>query len=426
MVEQHLLESARTLSERLVQLQAPIRVLDAINWDRSVREEFFKYKAERLPAINQDTYASRALGFDPKELRHAFSQLQRDIVRQLGQLSPITQLMSRACREYKDVLRMLESRGSSDFHELSVELYGHPDDVFHAGEPSLTELARMLRQPLSGLLSTDALPEEAKDIEAPEAVNRLQRQLDTSMHELQVQVMLSDGIVSDASAGSDRIKLNQGVKFSQRELDILEVHEGWIHVGTTQNGLSQPYLTCLSKGIPSATVTQEGLAVLTEIITLRSTPRRLDKLVRRIDAVAMATQGADFIEVYRQNIGHGMTADEAFTLTQRVFRGSTPDGLPFTKDLAYIKGFVLVYNLIQVAIQRGKIDRLPLLLCGKIAIDDFATLCELHDIGVVADPAYVPPHFKDLRGLATWLSLNRFLGGFSFDQLEHDYRGLIT
>ncbi|RUO33339.1 flavohemoglobin expression-modulating QEGLA motif protein [Aliidiomarina soli] len=426
MVEQHLLESARTLSERLVQLQAPIRVLDAINWDRSVREEFFKYKAERLPAINQDTYASRELGFDPKELRHAFSQLQRDIVRQLGQLSPITQLMSRACREYKDVLRMLESRGSSDFHELSVELYGHPDDVFHAGEPSLTELARMLRQPLSGLLSTDALPEEAKDIEAADAVNRLQRQLDTSMHELQVQVMLSDGIVSDASAGSDRIKLNQGVKFSQRELDILEVHEGWIHVGTTQNGLAQPYLTCLSKGIPSATVTQEGLAVLTEIITLRSTPRRLDKLVRRIDAVAMATQGADFIEVYRQNIGHGMTADEAFTLTQRVFRGSTPDGLPFTKDLAYIKGFVLVYNLIQVAIQRGKIDRLPLLLCGKIAIDDFATLCELHDIGVVADPAYVPPHFKDLRGLATWLSLNRFLGGFSFDQLEHDYRGLIT
>ncbi|RAJ94875.1 flavohemoglobin expression-modulating QEGLA motif protein [Aliidiomarina maris] len=426
MVEQHLLDSARRLSDRLVQLQAPIRVLDAINWDRSVREEFFRNKAQKLPQIDAQTYQAKALGFDPKELRQALSQLQRDIVRELGQLSPITVLMSRACREYRDVVRMIESRGTPEFHELSVELYGHPDDVFHAGEPSLTELARMLRQPLSGLLSTDALPEEAKDIDASDAVAQLQRQLDASMSELQVQVMLSDGIVSDASAGSDRIKLNQGVKFSQRELDILEVHEGWIHVGTTQNGLKQPYLTCLSKGIPSATITQEGLAVLTEIITMRSTPRRLDKLVRRIDAVAMAAQGADFIEVYRQNLAHGMNQDEAFTLTQRVFRGSTPDGLPFTKDLAYIKGFVLVYNLIQVAIQRGKIDRLPLLLCGKIAIDDFATLSELHDIGVVADPTYVPPHFKDLRGLATWLSLNRFLGGFSFDQLEHDYRGLIS
>lgn len=426
MVEQHLLDSARRLSDRLVQLQSPIRVLDAINWDRSIREEFFKYKGERLPQVDKAMYQAKNLGFEPSELRGALSQLQRDLVRELGQLSPITQLMSRACREYRDVVRMLESRGTPDFHELSVELYGHPDDVFHAGEPSLSQLAKMLRQPLSGLLSIDALPEEDKNIEAAEAVKRLQSQLDSSMSELEVQVMLSDGIVSDASAGSDRIKLNQGVKFSQRELDILEVHEGWIHVGTTQNGLAQPYLTCLSKGIPSATVTQEGLAVLTEIMTMRSTPRRLDKLVRRIDSVAMAAEGADFIEVYRQNLENGMHEDEAFTLTQRVFRGSTPDGLPFTKDLAYIKGFVLVYNLIQVAIQRGKIERLPLLLCGKIAIDDFATLSELHDTGVVASPAYVPPHFKDLRGLATWLSLNRFLGGFSFDQLERDYRGLIT
>ena len=426
MVEKHLLDSARRLSDRLVQLQAPIRVLDAINWDRSVRETFFRHNAQKLPDINVQTYQAKSLGFEPAELRQAISQLQRDIVRELGQLSPITLLMTRACREYREVIRMLEARGTPDFHELSVELYGHPDDVFHAGEPSLAELARMLRQPLSGLLSTDALPEEAKDIEAGEAVERLQAQLDSSMSELQVQVMLSDGIISDASAGSDRIKLNQGVRFSQRELDILEVHEGWIHVGTTQNGLRQPYLTCLSKGIPSATITQEGLAVLTEIITMRSTPRRLDKLVRRIDAVAMAANGADFIEVYRQNLEHGMTRDEAFTLAQRVFRGSTPDGLPFTKDLAYIKGFVLVYNLIQVAIQRGKIERLPLLLCGKIAIDDFATLSELHDIGVVEQPTYVPPHFKDLRGLATWLSLNRFLGGFSFHQLEHDYRSLIS
>lgn len=426
MLDAQTLQRARELSERLVRLQTPIRVLDAINWNRSVRESFFRHNAERLPDINAPTYQQRALNFEPAELRHAFSQLQRDIVRQLGQLSPITLLMSRACREYRDVIRMLESRGTPDFHEFSVELYGHPDDVFHAGEPTLSELARLLRQPLSGLLSTDALPEESKDIDAADAVVKLQQQLDSSMNGLTVQVTLSDGIVSDASAGSDRIKLNQGVKFSQRELDILEVHEGWIHVGTTQNGLAQPYLTSLSKGIPSATITQEGLAVLTEIITMRSTPRRLDKLVRRIDAVAMAADGADFIEVYRQNLAHGMSQDEAFTLTQRVFRGSTPDGKPFTKDLAYIKGFVLVYNLIQVAIQRGRIDRLPLLLCGKLAVDDFATLSELYDLGVVSAPAYVPPHFKDLRGLATWLSLNRFLGGFSFQQLEHDYRGLIT
>lgn len=254
---------------------------------------------------------------------------------------------------------------------------------------------------------------------------RLQQQLNVSMPGLSVEVMLSDGIISDAAAGSDRIKMNQDVKFSQRELDILEVHEGWIHVGTTQNGLAQPYLTCLSKGTPSATITQEGLAVLTEIITMRSTPRRLAKLVGRIDAVKQAADGADFIEVYRSGVAKGMSTDEAYTLTQRVFRGSTPNGSPFTKDLAYIKGFVLVYNLIRVAIQIGRIDRLPLLLTGKIAVDDFRQICELHDSGVIEAPRFVPPHFKDMRGLAAWLSVGRFLGDFSFTQLENDYKPLI-
>lgn len=425
MMDKQLLEKARELSDRLVKLQTPIRILDAISWPRTTREEFFQHNGQRLPNITVDYYNNRVPGFDTVALRQALAELQRDIVRHLGQLSPISQLMKRACREYRDVIRMIEARGTEEFHELSVELYGHPDDVFHAGEPTLAELAQMLSSPLASLLASDALPEEAKNLDAAVAVERLQQQLNVSMQGLSVEVMLSDGIISDAAAGSDRIKMNQDVKFSQRELDILEVHEGWIHVGTTQNGLAQPYLTCLSKGTPSATITQEGLAVLTEIITMRSTPRRLAKLVGRIDAVKQAADGADFIEVYRSGVAKGMSPDEAYTLTQRVFRGSTPNGSPFTKDLAYIKGFVLVYNLIRVAIQIGRIDRLPLLLTGKIAVDDFRQICELHDSGVIEAPRFVPPHFADMRGLAAWLSVGRFLGDFSFTQLENDYKPLI-
>jgi len=425
MAEQHFLDHARVLSDRLVQLQAPIRILDAVNWDRSIKERFFQQKAERNPEIEKSYYQQKQLGFSPADLRLQLAELQRDIVRQLGRLSPVSQLMTRACREYRDVVRMIEARGTEEFHELSVELFGHPDDVFHANEPSLAELATMLQSPLDTLLASDALPEEKKDIDAATAVEMLQGQLRESMAGINVNVMLSDGIVSDAAAGSDRIKLNQDVKFSQRELDILEVHEGWIHIGTTQNGLQQPYLTCLSKGTPSATITQEGLAVLTEVITLRSTPRRLAKLVSRIHATALAADGAEFVEVYRALLQQGIKEDEAYTLAQRVFRGSTPTGKPFTKDLAYIRGFVLVYNLIRVAVQLGKIDRLPLLLAGKLAVDDFRLICELADSGMIQQPTFVPPHFKDLRGLATWLSVGRFLGDFSFAQLENDYRPLI-
>lgn len=425
MADRTLLEQARALSDRLIALQAPIRILDAVNWDKSVRESFFAQKAQHNPAIDKDYYQSRPLGFDPAELRKAFSDLQRDIVRQLGQLSPMTQLMTKMCREYKDVIRMLEARGTPEFHDLSVELFGHPHDVFHAGEPSLSRLADMLQQPLTNLLTANLLPEEPRNLTAAESVTRLQQQVNSSMPGVGVRIMLSDGIVSDAAAGSDCIKLNQDVLFSQRELDILEAHEGWIHVGTTQNGLAQPVLNCLSKGTPSATITQEGLAVLTEIITLKSTPQRLAKLVHRILAITQAIDGAEFVDVYRHCLGLGMSQDTSFTLAQRVFRGSTPTNGPFTKDLAYVKGFVLTYNLIRVAIQLGRIDRLPLLMVGKLAIDDFRLISELYDQGIIVGPQFVPPHFQDLRGLATWLSFGRFIGNLSFDQLENDYRALV-
>ena len=320
---------------------------------------------------------------------------------------------------------MLEYRGTPEFHDLSVELFGHPKDLFHAGEPSLFELANMLEKPLQNLLIADILPDDPKNIDAVDAVRILSEQVNSSMAGINVEVMLSDGIVSDAAAGANNIKLNQDVKFSQRELDILEGHEGWIHVGTTQNGLAQPYLTCLSKGTPSSTVTQEGLAVLTEIITLKSTPRRLSKLVNRIQAVTKVIDGAEFVDIYRDYVAQGLSKDDSYTLAQRVFRGSTANGLPFTKDIAYIKGFVLVYNLIRVAIQLGRIDQLPLLLVGKISIDDFRLISQLHDLGVIEDPKFVPPHFKDLRGLATWLSFGRFIGDLSFEQLENDYKPLF-
>ncbi|MEZ7276376.1 flavohemoglobin expression-modulating QEGLA motif protein [Pseudoalteromonas sp. N1230-9] len=425
MIDKALLAKTRELSDRLIALQTPIRILDAINWDKQIKEEFFKHKCQKNPTVDQAYYQQRDLGFVPSELRRAFSDLNRDIISQLGQLNPIAQYMSKMCTEYKTVLSMIEYRGTPEFHDLSVELFGHPKDLFHAGEPSLAELATMLEQPLKSMLDADILPDDPKNIDAEDAVKILASQVSQTMPGIDVEVILSDGIVSDAAAGANNIKLNQDVKFSQRELDILEVHEGWIHVGTTQNGLAQPYLTCLSKGTPSSTVTQEGLAVLTEIITLKSTPRRLAKLVNRIQGITKVIDGAEFVDIYRDYVAQGLSKDDSYTLTQRVFRGSTATGLPFTKDIAYIKGFVLVYNLIRVAIQLGRIDQLHLLLVGKISIDDFRLISQLHDLGVIEDPKFIPPHFKDLRGLATWLSFGRFIGNLSFEQLENDYKPLF-
>src|SRR5262249_11523080 len=81
-----------------------------------------------------------------------------------------------------------------------------------------------------------------------------------------------------------------------RSLALVEVPEGWAHLGTTLNGQSQPVCTFLGKGPPSSTVTQEGLAVLTEFLTFVSHPGRVRRLVRRIEAAALAEGGADFLD----------------------------------------------------------------------------------------------------------------------------------
>ena len=90
-----------------------------------------------------------------------------------------------------------------------------------------------------------------------------------------VRVRLSDGIVADSAAGSDYIKIRSDARFTEREVRLLEVHEGWVHLGTTLSGQNQPVCTFLSKGPPSSTITQEGLAVLMEILAFASHPGRV-------------------------------------------------------------------------------------------------------------------------------------------------------
>src|SRR5439155_19818314 len=133
-------------------------------------------------------------------------------------------------------------------------------------------------------------------------------------------------IVADAAAGGDYLKIRRDARFSPRDLSVLEVHEGWLHLGTTLNGQGQPVCTFLSKGPPSSTIAQEGLAVLTEILAGASHPRRLRRLAQRIAAIARAEAGANFLDVYHYLLNEGCTPRESYQQSMRIFRGSLPEG----------------------------------------------------------------------------------------------------
>jgi len=415
----------KALSDRIVKAQQPIRILDAIKWDDNIKQEFFKYKCRKLPAVTIDYYRNRPLGFEIAEKKQEFHQIERDLVRKLGQLNPLSVIMRRICREYQDVVYMLEARGTPDFSSISQELYGSSQDVFHVGDPTIAKLGSMMESTLSQLLQLDYLFEEPKTISAKDAVVILNEKIESVFPGEGLRAMLSDGIVADAAAGTDYIKLRADALFNMRDLRVLEVHEIWVHLGTTLNGLAQPYCTFLGKGPPSATVTQEGLAVLMEIVTFSSSPERLMRLINRVRAITLVEEGADFMDVFTFFKEKGLDDEESYIHSSRVFRGSSSDGMPFTKDLTYIKGFVLTYNFMRLAVSKGKPDRIPLLFCGKTMIEDMKVLVDLVEEGTVIAPLFLPPQFKDLMGLSSWLSFSRFMTSLNFRQLEQDYANIL-
>lgn len=420
-------QAIRELSDRIVAAQKPIRILDALKWDQSVEEYFFQHKCKKLPLINQEYYQQKnPLSYDPEKKIEEFHEIDRSIRRRLGQYSGVGSLMQRMCYEYCRVIEMLAARGTPKFTEVSQELYGSSEDAFHVGAPTLKDLATLVTNTLANIKDQVKTEADIKKYTSEEAVTMLSERLGAYFSDRDnVRVELSDGIIADAAAGADRIKIHKGMKFSAREIRTFEIHEGWVHLGTTLNGMAQPICTFLSKGPPTSTVTQEGLAIITEIFTFSSYPGRVRRLTNRINAVSMAEGGANFFDVYEFYREQGMDEDDSYQSTVRVFRGSTPEGGPFTKDLSYSKGFILIYNYMRLAVQRGLVKRIPLLFVGKTTLEDLHILSDLLDEGIIVPPKYIPPQFTDLAAVSAWMVYSLFLNRLDLRRMALDFKAML-
>lgn len=416
------------LSERVVMAQKPIRILDSLKWDKEIQTQFFKNKCKKLPEIDAEYYSQKnPLSFDPFKKIQEFQEIDRSIRRTLGQYSGVGSIMSRMCHEYIRVIEMLMWRGTTRFTEISQELYGSAEDAFHIGAPTLKDLASLVSETLANIKDQVIMESDKKVYSSEETVDILGKRLANFFTDKDdnVRVELSDGILADASAGAERIKIHTGMMFSEREIRTFEVHEGWVHLATTLNGLAQPVCTFLSKGPPSSTITQEGLAIITEVFTFASYPGRLRRLTNRINAVAMAEEGANFLDVYHFFRSQDLNEEESYYSSMRVFRGSTPDQGPFTKDLSYSKGFILIYNYIRLAVQRGLLQQIPILFLGKTTLDDVHILSDLIEEGIVAPPKYVPPQFKDLAALSAWMCYSLFLNKIDLQRMATDFKAML-
>ncbi|OQW50565.1 MAG: hypothetical protein A4S09_01880 [Proteobacteria bacterium SG_bin7] len=410
------------LSRALVQAQKPIRILDAIKWDPQTIEFFHKTNFKEIPDLGPTYYEKNSLGFDPKKKIEEFRDLAAKAKRELGENDRLAKILLRNCDEYEKVVRMLMGRGTREFYNFSRLLYGSPKEFFGDNSTTLQGLGVMLGEILNNLEGHSLGKVFEKTVPAEKLVEELNRRLKGYFGQDEVRVKLDDGILSDAAAGSDYIKIRRGLYFSERDIDIFEVHEGWVHVGTTLNGQHQPYANFLSKGPPCTTSIQEGLAVTMEVFSFVSIPERAKRINRRLIVCDMAESGANILEIinYFKDLGQG--DGESLKNAQRVFRGGViGGGGPFTKDISYCKGFVNVYNFVRSCIRHGEPELLPFLFAGKVTLEDVRVLFDYHGEGVIDKPRYLPKHFSDLNALSVWMAFSNFLNRMSLDKIHQHF-----
>ncbi len=425
--EQHYGTALRTLSDELIRIQKPILILDSIKWPQSMETRFFEQGAQRLPEVSREDYLrSNPLSFDPDSKKRELEDLQGKIRNTLGDGDPLGRILSETVAQYRVVVDMIDARGTPGFMAASQQLYGSARDHLRGDKLSLIDMSKRLCDIFSLPAATHLASAYPKNIAADEAVRQLQARLQPFFHNSPFNVRETDGIVSDASAGGDCIKVNTHARFSRLDIQVLEVHEGWVHVGTTLNGRNQPWATWLSVGSPRITALQEGLAVLTETLTFSSYPGRARKISDRVVAIDMAEQGADFIQVYRHFVGQGLTPKESYKIAQRVFRGgNVTGGSCFTKDLSYVKGFIETVNFIRSAILSDVPQILPLLFVGKVSLDDVPVLYRYVTEGVIQMPQYLPPMFRDLNGLYVWFGFSSGISNVNLDSIQAHFHNLF-
>ncbi|MBX3022962.1 MAG: DUF1704 domain-containing protein [Bdellovibrionales bacterium] len=419
-------EKLKQLSRWIVDAQKPIRILNSIRTPPEWEAELVKSGFKDLPKNPREHYDKVALGFDPLEKSVELKLLKNEITSILGADDALGQHMQRLCDEYLLVVEMLKARGKVDFYRFSRELYGSPKDCFAQDVNTISSMSRLLYATLSGV--GPSLPEitSPEDVPAKEVVESLNQRFAQYFDGQKVLAKLSDGIVADAAAGGDKVKIKDGAMFSKRDIDIYEVHEGWVHVGTTLNGRHQPVCEFLSIGPPRCASTQEGLAVLMEIFTFRSSVQRAKQINDRIICIEKAEDGANLLEVLEYMRTEGYSERDCITNALRVFRGSTLEGgAPFTKDISYCKGFVENYNFLRSSIRVHKPFVIPYIFVGKLNVEDIPLLYAKHLEGLVEAPRFLPPHFADLNGLAVWMSFSTFFNRVDLQSVQAHYKSLF-
>jgi uncharacterized protein (TIGR02421 family) len=405
-------EAARLLREA----EKPVRVLRTISWPATAELDFFLNGAQRPPEVEYQP-------LDPAPTMEILAQsrslLQGD--------TPVDFWLLRVARAIEHGALMLAGVGTLQFFQYSRILYGAPSDPLSDGQITSLEIAQRFDAILSEYMRDP--PNFGKggySISAEELAVGIQSAVQQLFGDSTPTVELVDGLPSRAVAGSRGIRIRRGEVFSDLDLHQLLNHEAMVHIATTLNGAQQTSFPILGAGHPGTTMTQEGLAVFSEVITGTIDPARFARLAARSIAIQMAIDGADFMDLYRFFLGRNDDPQAAFDGARRVVRGGVMSGgAPFTKDSSYLHGLLRVHNFMRTAVRLGRFDCLLLLFCGKLDLEDMPALGLLANSGHLMPPRFLHPRVADPRFLIAYLGYSNFLNAVHLPAVVEHYSSLF-
>ncbi len=396
------------LDARMVKAVKGIRLLALVSWPASVQREF-------LAAAAQGRYALPAIEYP----RHDFSDARREleaIAREADPDHPLGHYLCDSARSWSMAAELLECLGTPLVTEHSIRLFGRPDEPLPGAGPTTREAARHFIDIANELDRELLAPSECVAISATALQLQLQSALDDFFDKRVIDVVLDPDLIAKAAAGATRIRLRHGAAFSDYDRHQLIEHEAFVHSLTALNGREQPHMQSFALSSPRTTATQEGLATFAEQITGAIDIERMKRISLRIEAVAMALDGADFLQVFHYFREAGQSDADSFTSAQRVFRGVPPTGgAAFTKDTVYLRGLISVHTFFRWALRHNKLLLCRRLFAGKMTLGDVQRCEPLFDRGVLVPPRWLPTWIVRANGLAGMLAFSLFANRIRLD-----------
>lgn len=270
---------------------------------------------------------------------------------------------------YVDKVDQFNSIGSQDFVYDSLRYFGEPT------RKDLGNARFILHLPDNESEQSEAL------LDSTQIQELLVAFAQSNQYDFNLKV--EDQMIANALVSGTTIKVNKQASLSTSDANALAQHEIGVHLVTTLNARRQP-LRILEIGNPLNTMTQEGLAILSEYLSNSLTIKRLRTLALRVIAVRSMINDKSFKRTFALlNEEHGASNDTAFAITARIFRGGG-----FVKDYLYLQGFHRMLNAFEHE------PDFKLLFSGKTSIDYLPQIKRLVDKGFLLAPQHIAPIFK--------------------------------